>query len=76
MKLEIENFVVGLTSEFWATIYNKRKLARLRHPDYDLAAEINQLPGMSNLHDQDAAVKNIFREMVSYITEVKRILLS
>ena len=71
MKLEIERFVVGVTSEFWATIYQKRKLACLRHPGYDLAAEINQLPGTSNLHDQDAAVKDVFRELVSYITEVR-----
>lgn len=70
MKMEIENFIVGNTTDFWATIIQKRKLARLRHPGYDLAAEINQLPGIGNLHDQDAAVKDIFRELVSYITTV------
>ena len=70
MNLKVENFIVATTTEFWAEIYRKRKRARFHHPDYDLAAEINQLPGIGNLHDQDSAVKDIFREMVSYITEV------
>ena len=70
MKTDIENFIVSNTTEFWAKIYQKRKRAIFQHSDYDPAAEINQLPGIRNMHNQDAAVKDIFREMVSYITEV------
>ena len=73
MKPELDNFIVGVTTTFWASIYQKRKMARSRDMDYDLAAEINQLPGIRTFHEQDAAVKDIFRELVSYISEVKLI---
>ena len=70
MNTDTDIFLVANTTEFWATIYQKRKRGRLNHSAFDLAAEINQLPGLRNLHDQDDAVKSVFRDMVSYITEV------
>ena len=71
MKTKIDNFIVGTTTEFWASVVQKRKKAHFNRSDYDRAAEINQFPGIRTLHDQDEVVKGIFREMVSYITEVR-----
>ena len=52
MNINVENFIVASTTEFWANVYQKRKMARkwpehneqqLYNDDYDAAAEINQL---------------------------------
>ena len=78
MNDKIENFIVSTTTEFWANVYRKRKMAR-KWPDhneqqlyddqFDAAAEINQLQPLF-CHGQDQMVKQIFRELVDYITKV------
>ena len=83
MNTNIDNFIVSTTTEFWATVYKKRKMAR-KWPDhneqqlfndlYDPAAEINQLQPLF-CHGQDQMVKQIFRELVDYITKVLALIL-
>lgn len=78
MNTNIENFIVSTTTEFWAKVYRKRKMARkwpdhneqqLYSDDFDAAAEINQLAPLF-CQGQDQMVKLIFRELVDYITKV------
>ena len=66
-----KEFVVGLTSSLWATIYRKRKNHNGNVDDtFDLAAEINQKVNFDQ-YDQDQVVKHHFRQMVDYIIQVK-----
>ena len=70
MTSTTNDFVVGLTSGFWATIYRKRKTARNDVDDrFDMAADINQ-ESKFDLYDQDQVVKQHFRELVEYIIKV------
>ena len=76
----MEKFVLSVTTDLWATIYRRRKNCRdVPMPWYDKAAAINvpREPGkpprgsFDHLAVQDQAVKEIFREMVDYISQVK-----
>ena len=71
LRMLITNdFVVGLTSSLWATIYRKRKAPGDNiNEDFDLAADINQKPNFDQ-YDQDQVVKDHFRRMVDYIIQV------
>ena len=70
MDPKTKNFVIGLTTELWATVYKKRKLAIVKPLDhFDLAAKINQHTWM-NLGYQDEKVKELFRDFVEYVEKV------
>ena len=70
MDDKVQKFVTGLTTEFWATVYRKRKTV-IQQPNqkFDPAAKINQHRWM-NLDYQDEVVKEIFRDFVYYIEDV------
>ena len=72
MSLTNKEFVIGLTSDFWAKVYRKRTTPRTDdfYENFDLAAEINQNKGCFGLYDQDQAIKQIFRDMVEYVMKV------
>ena len=72
MHLTNREFVIGLTSDFWATIYRKRLNPRTDdfYEKFDLAAEINQQGGCFGWYDQDQVVKQLFRDMVEYVMKV------
>ena len=65
---DIQNFIRSLTTEVWAEIYRKRKYVKNPWDRYDPAAEVNY----SNLSfvQQDQVVRELYRKMVDYISEV------
>ena len=70
MDNKVQQFVTGLTTEMWATVYRKRKtVIQCPNSNFDHAAKINQHPWM-NLDRQDDVVKEIFRDFVYYIEDV------
>ena len=66
--LDTKAFIISNTSELWAEIYRKRSRASNIFDWYDAAAEINQRH--HSLAAQDDVIKEIFRQMVDYISEV------
>ena len=76
MNPDTKNYIIGIASDYWAGIYRKRRnaLTEAQYSDnFDKAAQINQPPfwGNMKLYYQDQTVKQIFREMVDYISQVK-----
>ena len=70
MDEKVQQFVTGLTTELWATVYRKRKnVIQHANQKFDHAAKINQYKWM-NLDRQDDVVKEIFRDFVYYIEDV------
>ena len=71
--VDVNVFIISNTSELWAEIYRKRANAGTNTFEwYDPAAQINQRD--LSLSGQDDVIKEIFREMVDYISEVYCIL--
>ena len=67
--LDTKQFIRSLTTEVWAEIFQKRKQPLVNPFEmYDRAAQIN----VRNLSmpQQDEVVKEIFRQLVNYFTEV------
>lgn len=72
---EIPDFIRSLTTEVWAEIFQKRRLACVDRTNdrFDAAAQINQqswCERVYTLDKQDQAVRECFRQLVTYITEV------
>ena len=67
--VDLESFILSNTSELWAEIYRKRARASEIFDWYDAAAQINQRH--HSLAAQDDVIKEIFRQLVDYISEVK-----
>ena len=70
----MDNFVLSVSDELWASIYVKRKQCIIRDSCvFDAAAKINQhgLPWRNMAEEyQDDAVREIFRQMVDHIATV------
>ena len=67
--MKIADFLIANTSHLWAEIYQKRNRADKNIMDwYDPAAQINQ--HHTSLADQDNVIKEIFRQLVDYISSV------
>ena len=66
--IDLEAFILSNTSELWAEIYQKRTRASNPFDWYDAAAQINQRN--LSLAAQDDVIKEIFRQLVDYISEV------
>ena len=76
MELVSSNhFILGTVSDFWATVYKKRKIAlRPIRDNFDAAAEINQFPYQEHYvarNSQDDEVRKVFRDFVDYVVEVR-----
>ena len=70
MDPEIESYIIGITSDFWATMYRKRATAADKSNEFfDSAADISQYSFMT-MYQQDQCVKAYFRDFVSYIEKV------
>ena len=70
--VDTKSFILSNTSELWAEIYRKRARADSNVFEwYDPAAQINQRH--HSLAAQDDVIKEIFRQLVDYISEVKLI---
>lgn len=72
---EISDFIRSLTTEVWAEIFQKRRLACVDKADdrFDAAAQINQQEWCKRIYTldkQDQVVRECFRQLVTYITEV------
>ena len=68
--LEQNRFILAHTSDFWATVYKKRRTTKYAcNANYDAAAHINQV-WYNNHYQQDCMVKQAFRNFVDYIADV------
>ena len=72
MSLEEDKFILGLASDFWATVYKKRKQAATGSIIFfDLAAQINQISAHFGDQDhQDQVIKKHFRNFVDHVIKV------
>ena len=72
LALEQNNFVLGIATDFWASVYKKRKTAaKAQIVFYDSAANINQIsPNYGDTDHQDQVVKEIFRQFVDHVIQV------
>ena len=70
---------MGTVSDFWATVYKKRKIAlSTLNTSFDAAAKINQYPSsrdyLQAMNLQDEEIKSVFRDFVNYVVEVRNYL--
>ena len=69
--LEQNRFILAHASDFWATVYTKRRTTKYAcNSNFDAAANINQT-WYNNFYEQDCMVKQAFRNFVDYIAEVR-----